>query len=147
MNAEMKISAFAPVNLESAEYRVTTYYHTLEMDEPLEAALEPEYWTHVARILRPGNEIRIDAADYSFCALLKVRSTSRISATVDVIWSKSFKDHVGPEVDNVTGFEIKWRGPKAKFGIIRVSDGEVVRDGYDTREIAADALREYLKAL
>ncbi len=147
MNAEISISNFAPVSLESAEFRMTTYYHTLEMGQPFESVLRPEYWTHVAQILRPGHEIRIDAADYSFCALLKVRSTSRVSATVAVVWFKDFGDHVDAEADDVAGFEVKWRGPKAKFGFVRSSDGEVIRDGYDTREIAAGALREYLKAL
>lgn len=147
MNAEPNLSSFAPVTLEPADFRIVTYYHTMEMGQSLDMALKPEYWTHVAAILRPGHEIRIDAADYSWCALLKVRSTSRVSATVSLIWLKDFGDHAEVDMDDVTGFEVKWRGPKAKFGFVRSSDGELIRDGYDTKPIALAALREYMKAL
>lgn len=134
-----------PTSLELAEYTSVTYAHVTAEGDALEDVLTPEYWSHVARRLKPGDKIEVTHEAGGYWALLMVRSVGTVDAGVAVLLAKKFDDGFSIE-DLPTGYEIKWAGPKAMFRIIRNSDKEVVADKFDSKAKAARWMQNHMKA-
>jgi hypothetical protein len=134
-----------PTVLQPAEYSVTSYSHTPSAGEGIEDALKPEYWSHVASSLRVGNRIELLSEDGSWWAMLIVRAASKTDAVVQAL------QYVPLGADAVdlgdAPYEVRWRGPKAKFGVVRKSDAEVMRDGFAVREHAEAWMVSHLRTL
>lgn len=102
--------------------------------------LRPDYWTHVAAKLTPGDIIEVHAVDASYYAELYVRVTSKLEARVAVLTKYEF---TSAESVEAPGYAVKWRGPARRWGVVRVNDGTVVRDGFQTEDLAAAFLLDY----
>jgi hypothetical protein len=101
---------------------------TPEMGTPPAALLDPHYWAHSSAKLRIGDIIEVLAEDGSYFAELLVRDVGNLFAKV------AFKSPVmvfsdeAETAETPTGYEVKWRGPKAKFGVLHGKD--VLKDGF-----------------
>lgn len=109
-----------------------------------EALLDPHYWAHVSARLSVGDVIEVLAEDGSYFAELLVRDAGTLFAKV------AFKSPVTvfakPEEDDralPAGYEIKWRGPKVRFGVVH--DKDVLKDGFVDRVEARAWLDDLLK--
>lgn len=114
-----------------------------ELKTPIAALLEQGFWAHVSAKLRMGDIIEVLPEDCSYFAKLLVRDAGKLYAKVAVI------EHVelnkADEDIQVAGYEIKWRGPTHKFGVIRGKD--VLKDGFvDKAEAKAWIDETLLKA-
>lgn len=129
----------------SAEYERTLWVATPEPGVSVKDLLAPEYWAHVGAKLRPWDRIEVRAEDGAYFAELLVLDASRLWAKVQVI------HHVElPRVEDTAPddpFEVKWRGPQAKFGVIRRADKSVLKDGFADRNAAADWLTGHKRAM
>ena len=97
---------------------------------PLEDVLMPGYWVHIAKRLKPGDLIEVDAEDFSSWALLKVRDADDYTANVVVIIRKDFeatKKMVSPADD----YTIDFKGPIHKHRVLR--NGVVLKEGISTK--------------
>ena len=135
-----------PTRLQLAEHASIVYYHVPEFGVALDDLLAPSYWTHVAKDLRPGNRIEVLSPIGDWWAMLIVRNVTRIEAAVSVL------DHVQLEEAPAAAtpdqpYRIQWRGPSAKWGIVRNADGGVVTDGMASREMAEQWLKNHEKAM
>lgn len=135
-----------PTKLALAEHTVVTYYHVPEFETSFEDVLEPDYWAHVAPSLRQGHRIELLSADGSWWAMLLVRAAGKHEAIVQELQHVELGKSVQPEIESAA-FEVKWRGPSRKFGVIRVSDGAVVKEDIQTKEGAAKWLSNYVQNL
>lgn len=108
--------------------------------------LERSYWTNVARKLRPCDIIEVHAADGSYFAELYVRSASSLEATVVVLRHQDLAAVEAPASDGPEYF-VKYRNPAARFGVLRVSDRSVLKDGFQTAELAEGWLRDYRRSM
>lgn len=133
--AQFKLAAFA-----TRRWSVTT-----NDGETLEDTLAPSYWTHVAGKLTPNDIIEVHAVDGSYYAELYVRSVSRLEASVAVLAKYEFNQTDAPAFD--ADYEVKWRGPARRWGVIRVKDKAVVRDGFQTQDLAAMFLMDYRRSV
>lgn len=132
-----------PTNLDIAEQKVVSYHHTLPAGVPLDAVMDPAYWSHVSSKLRPGYRIEVFAEDGSVWAMLLVLSAGKVEAKVHVLQQV---DTSGVEaIVETLDYEVKWRGPAKLFGVIRLSDGEVIKDMMQTKEEANTYLANYVK--
>lgn len=125
-----------PTVLQIREHANAVFYHMPETNIPFETILDPSYWAHVAAKMKAGNEIRVDAFDMSWSACLKVRWADRVSAKVGVIAHAQFEAIDEAEMTAETPYEVKWRSPTRKHGVIRKSDGQVLKDGFETKPAA-----------
>lgn len=135
-----------PTKLQQAEHEVVCYYHYPDTGTTLEDVLQPEYWSHVARNLRTGHRVEIFAADGSYWAMLIVRAAGTRDAVVQTL------QHVelGPQSDIVvapSAYEVKWRGPSKKWGVVRREDNEVIRDEFAVKEQAAKWMKNHIQSL
>lgn len=126
-----------PTKLLFAEHAVVTFFHSPAVGVNIKDMLEPSYWAHVARDLRPGHKIEVLAEDMSYWAMLMVRDVGRTEAKVVVLQEKKLDAGVDLAKDVDDGLEIKWRGPSAKFSVVRKDGGDILRDGFQTRDAAS----------
>jgi hypothetical protein len=112
---------------------------------PYDALLKPEYWTHVAKRLRPGDLIEATAEDGSYFAQFFVVSVAPNAAAVVEISKTDLQAIELP--DATSGFEVKWSGPVLKFTVTRLADNVRVATGLDTKQAATEAMGNHIKAL
>jgi hypothetical protein len=138
-----------PTALRTMEHSVTRYHHTPEIDTAIEDVLDPAYWTHVAKTMRPGDEIVVTAADMSWRAELLVREADRLSASVMLISDRQFDStDMQPltAIDTTDALSPVWRGPTHKWAAVRPSDGEVVKQGFASKGDAIQWIGNHVKA-
>lgn len=135
-----------PTRLLNASHEVVTYYHAPEFDVSLSDILKPDYWSHVAAKLRPGTRVLIDAPDLSWTATLMCRAASKTEAIMVVV-SKSEFDNVEDLPAIPDAFEIKWRGPARKWGVVRKADNEVIRDELMSKPAAQKWLANHVQSM
>lgn len=135
-----------PTRLLQATHEIVTYAHSPEYGVDLDTVMKPEYWSHVAQLLRPGYVVVVTAADMSWRAELMVRAAGRNEALMGLVSHVEFGEVEEPMPEGLP-FEVKWRGPARKFGVIRKVDSEVLRDEFVTKEAASQWLRNHMKAV
>lgn len=135
-----------PTRLSLAEHATVVYHHTVEFGTTLEDVLKPAYWTHVAAHMRPGHRIEVMSPTIDWWAMLIVRAATKIEAAVAVIEHKSF---TAPAVAAAPEqpYEVKWRGPTAKWSIVRKADGGIVKDQIASQDEANRWLLNHEKAM
>lgn len=134
-----------PTKLFPAEHVVVIYHHTPELGLSLKDILEPSYWVHVAPQLRVGHRIEIMAPDGDWWAMLIVRAVGRTEAVVQELQYVKLGEPTAKVKGEENPYKIVWRGPARKFGIVRKSDKEVVKDEFQVREHAEKWLKNHLK--
>lgn len=135
-----------PTRLQLAEHAVSAHYHVPEFGVSLTDVCQPAYWTHVSRTLRPGDKIEILSPTGDWWAMLIVRMTGKVEASVSVL------QHVVLEKpDEITTpaspYEVKWRGPSVKFSVIRKEDGGVVKENFESKDAANQWVKNHMKAM
>jgi hypothetical protein len=135
-----------PTKLQIAEHEVVCYYHCPEIDTGLSDVLKSDYWTHVTKSLRVGHRIEVLAADGSWWAMLIVRAVGSHDAVVQELQHVELGSQVEAKVTD-SPYEVKWRGPARKFGVLRKEDGEIIRDEFQVKEHAVKWLKNHMRNL
>lgn len=133
--------------LPEAGFRLANYINNVwsivpDDGTPFDDLLVPVYWTNVARKFKPGDTIKVHAPDASYYAELYVRSADRLAASV-VVLSKMDFDSATEAAAPVDNLIVKFRNHRAGWGVIRISDKTVQKDGFQTRELAEEWLKDY----
>lgn len=139
LNAKLRL----PGRLQTAETMRTKYVHVLRDQEmTLETIQHPDFWRNAGRQLKPGDRIEVLSADGTWCAELLVRSASQAEVIVGLVFHKDFGETVKPAPAIATELTTKWRGPGAKWSVMR-PDGEVMRDKFDTEDQAKTYIQNH----
>ena len=133
-----------PSRFKLAELVVNTHCIVVEGGTPFEAMSEPSYWSHVARQLRPGDEIKVRCDDGAFAATLYVKDVGSQAAVVIPVWYADLnKVHALPAADE---YKVEWAGPHHKHRIIRKKDDVVMQSGFDNKDAAIAAMATLIRA-
>jgi len=124
--------------MQLAEFAFAQWCITPEAGTALDALLEPAFWAHNARKLRPGAVIWAEPEDGAWFALLRVRSANIGGAKVRVLFKTEEPQVVQDEDPAANGFSVEWGGPAHKFRVKRVADKQVMQSGFQDK---ADAFR------
>lgn len=103
---------------------------------------QQDAWKHIAVRYKQGDIIAVRSHDHTLYAQLYVRAADRTWVQVTELSCQRFGDEVKTEVG---GYAIRWGSPKTLFGVYRESDNERIKDGFQTKEIAAAWLDDHLK--
>lgn len=117
------------------DFARTRYTATIPQGTPYEEVLAPEYWAFHGNTLRAGDHIECEEEGGAFYAHLQVRQTGINAVTVREVYAKHFdqeEDAGEPEAP----FDVQWAGPRAKWRVIRVSDGHIVKSGIEDKAVA-----------
>ncbi len=137
----------ATVRITPEEFEVTHFVCHLLDDHSLEDAIDPAYWAHVARQLKPHDTIRLIPERGDFYALLIVTAKGPNYAKVKLLQHVPLEE-VGNEDDGYSAdLAVEWKGPRVKFAVIRKSDGARLKEGFDERRDAEQAAREHALAM
>jgi hypothetical protein len=123
----------------------TVRFVSLPEGVPLESLLVPEAWAHVGKFMQPRDIIEVWPDDGSFRAELVVRDCGQLWAKVEVLSRKDFGEVESKSDD--PQYEVVYAGPHHKHRVVRVSDKEVIRHGFETKDAAQDWLKNHQKAL
>lgn len=111
----------------------------------LETILEPSYWAHHTRDLRPGDVIEAICEDGTWEASLRVMFISTAEVKSVVRWKAEY-DMVEPGIDSDT-YEVRWINIGKKYGVVRRDDGSVIKDGFYPIEQAHGFLKSHLSEM
>lgn len=108
--------------------------------------LDPAYWAVLSRKLRPGDEIAAFAQDGTYYANLLVLSAERTYAKVHLLsyHALTTMDVAQTQADK---FRVEYKGIKLKHCVVRLSDGEILHEGSQTKDDAVRWLNEREKQL
>ena len=133
-----------PVRFELAEFGRSVYRAVTPLGDTIEDILQPDYWSHVWKRLRPLHRIEINPDDGSFYAELIVRSVQRNHVVVAAI---NFVE-LGEKIElppEASAYRVEHAGPPEKFRVMRGQD--VLRSKIETYEGAVNWLKAHLKSL
>jgi hypothetical protein len=130
-----------------AEQRRQIHSVVPEFGTTIAEMLNPGYWAHVARDLRPGDRIEVDAEDGSYFAELMVRDAGAQYAKVALLREVKL-DAIEPSATvSLPGHNVEWSGPHTKWRVLRTADRKVLKDGFTTKADGYNWLASYSKAV
>lgn len=105
--------------------------------------LDPTFWGHVAgsTFNGPINYVNVHWEDKTKLAHLYVTDYSSTFAKMEVLEKWTFGKTLKmprPEI-----YQVDWAGPESKHRVIRKADSQLIRDGFKSKEEAA----EFIKSL
>lgn len=98
-----------------------------------EDLVDPRAFTPSSHFFKPGDIIEAMPADGSWWAQLIVRNAERGAVKTGLIHAVDFEDAAIPTESVGGDLEIRWRGPKLRFGVVRKSDNQILRENLTTR--------------
>ncbi|KKM04207.1 hypothetical protein LCGC14_1766540, partial [marine sediment metagenome] len=108
-------------------------------------ALQPSFWAHHVRDLRPLDTIEMFCEDGSWEALCRVMYVGEAEANLKKVY---YVEHgATEEVSASEAYEVKWKGPGAQFCVVRKEDGKVIQDKLYPKDKAQAYLANYLKSM
>lgn len=139
--------------LESLDYVRRDWRFTAPHGTPLETVKAPDFWSHVARKLRPGDLIEVLSADNAYDCTYRVVAVVGLLVHLRVLreWLRSPDEQVLPtgegaqivtadaRVEFVPAAGHRWR--------VVARDNTVVFKGGATRDVAEAAMNEYIANL
>lgn len=139
------VHAKPPTRLLMAEHCTMTWDHTAEPGETFELCKHPGTWKNVLLNLRQGHKIHVHSAEGGWYGELYVRAISRVEINLGVLLYVKFDD--GVELADDIPYETKWRGPTAMWSVVLKSNGDVVKDHFQTKEAATTYITGHMHAL
>ena len=106
--------------------------------------LTPSYWSNIAVEFQVGDELIVHPQDMAYYARLLVVSAERRAVKMYELQKVNIRDNASSDEDGE--YIIKWRR-KGKNSIIRTSDNEVIKSGFDTKQAASEYLETYLESI
>lgn len=144
------MATLAQNRLQLSEHYSVTYAASLPGDHTLEDAQKPEYWAHSAARLRQSDMIRLIPEDGSYFAELVVVAVGKGYAKVKLLRAVDLHEAVVEDAGTAlldAPMFVKWFGPQVKFGVVRKSDNERIKEGFAEKGQAERWMAEHLAAL
>lgn len=144
-----KIQAPNGARMKEASFVRALYVLNADDGAQPEDLQSPEFWAHVASTLKNFDRIEVRAADGTWLAECLVLEVARGWARVHVLQVYRL---TAEDVAQTSGalasleHEVRWRGPAAKWSVIRKADGAILHEGDENRDTANAWLVEHLKA-
>lgn len=132
-----------------ADYKRNEFRVSPEHGTTLEDIQKPEFWSHVAAHLAPFDTIEVIPEDGSFYAELLVITSGKQFATVKLLrqvdlGAQPAKEKPAAQIH--PDYKVEWKGPTAKFCVIR-SDGEKMAEGLANKDEATAWLQDFLSKM
>ena len=112
----------------------------------IEALMEPSYWAHHARDIRPLDLIEAFCEDGSWEALFRVMFVSNAEVRLSPIYEVRHEKENRVSPDGASHV-VMWKGPAMKFAVIQTDTKAIIKSGFYPRSEAEDFLANHLKDL
>lgn len=125
-----------PTDFRLAEYVLRSWSASPESGTKIADVLNPLFWSHISANLKINDKIIVTPQGGAFYAELLVKDCGKFGAHVVELVFKSLHEEAGEETPG-TRYEAKYRGPHAKWSVLRLSDNEILVEGLATKDEAA----------
>ena len=120
------------------------FFVTVNSDVTVDDLKRPEFWASAAWQMKNLARVTVMPDDESYVCELLVRDAGRQYAVMSVLNYVQLATDLKVPID--AAYEVKWRGPHAKFGVLRLADKAIVSEGHVDKQAAQAWLTEHLKA-
>lgn len=144
------MATLANARFQNAEHARNVWQAISVHGETLADIMNPAYWAHVARFLKPCDRIEIVAEDNSFFAELYVFTATNNAALTGLLRYEVFAENAAGAGITLMGqreYEVSFGGNFHKWRVKRLSDGEPLVSQLPSQKAAEDWLFEYRKSL
>ncbi len=124
-------------------YRIT-YLITPAAGTPMKRILKRDYWTNIAPVLTKAAKIEVVPEDGEYYAELIVTAFGKNWADVVLHGEVTYLNR-GEPIPEDSEFFIKYRGVISGHAVIRKSDKQVIKDGFQTWAVAKQWLEQHEK--
>jgi len=125
-----------------AEYVRQAWHISPRPEDAPEAMLDPKYWVHVSKNMKPGDRIEAIAESREWLVDAVVLDAGSWGAKVAFILGP-VKLANDAKIEAPDEYEVKWAGPSAKFRVVRKTDNKVLKDECQTKEEAATWIKNH----
>lgn len=134
-----------PNRLKESSYHRTVWCATLENGVDPEKLVEPSYWAHCANFLKPYDRIEAMPESGEWFAELMVVEVGKLYARVTPmrlvhLVASSKQD---AKTDSDPDFSVEWKGPTAKWCVIRKHDAAILYRELPSKPAALARLAEH----
>lgn len=140
---EHTMTPLLPGSMSFAEFTIVHRSISPKAGTPFEDVLDPKYWVHVAKELKPTEQITVNPEDGAYWAELLVVNTNTGEAKVKVINHLDLEAEASVGGIEYEGYSVKWAG-RAKFRVIH-EDGTVIQSGFTNKAEAEIALINHVR--
>jgi len=127
------------------QFKHQTWSVTLPAGIEYDAVLNEDAWKHVAGKIQRGDTISVRSEDHRFIGSLYVIAVDKLWVKVKEVFFVSLVAAEAEASEDRGGYIVKWSSPKTLFAVYRKSDGERIKDGFQTSELAAEWLDNHLR--
>lgn len=127
-----------------AEFARALHCVTVPYDTPVESLLEPEYWSQVAVKFRNGDRVEATEMSGKWLAEFYVIAATKVSVHLRQMTYYEFDEAEIAEPAEMC--RVEWKGGKARWRVVRNSDGEVLADQIEDKLQAQAKAAEFNKA-
>lgn len=137
---EPRVLMIPPQRVNLSEAVRQDWVADIEFGHTVNDIRNPNYWAHKAPYFKPYDHIEARAEDGGWIAHLIVVAVGKAYAkvAVDRVIQLSSNDNAVVLANSQASADnkIEWKGPHRKYCVIRVADGEVLKEQCDTKEEA-----------
>lgn len=130
--------------LQSLESAQRMWFADIPAGLPIDAVLEPSYWTNFTKIIKPDDLIRARCEDGSWAADLWVMLVGTIEIKVSVWHFSKLDGTASPGTEDSEVYAVKWLGPGAKFAVVHRANGSIIKDRLYPKSEAYAYLQKHL---
>lgn len=134
-----------PMQLNLEAHYTQRYAIFVPATTTMDDVLQPGWWAHVAKKLRPCDEVKIIPEDMAWRAVVFVRAVGRVEAIVQMIEFTEIGGHEAIAAADAP-YYAKYGSPSVMFRVHRRDNNEVVKDHFQTREQAERWILNHVKA-
>jgi hypothetical protein len=136
-----------------AEYANNRFSVVVDHNHSIDNLLKPEYWSHVSRqpiAFKAFDRIEARSEDGTWLAELLILDAGDNWAKVKLlnVWDLAAdvpqETSVIPDFDH-PGYDVRWRGPVALWGVVRLDDKVVLVTGLKAKDDAKLWLSKHLQ--
>ncbi len=128
-----KGKAITAARVSLLEQARNTWLVNVDMETTAEQCLDGSYWEHIAKQLRPGDEIHVMPDDMSWELVLHVAGQEPLFAHVV---KKAYYDLMPATAPVIvpSRYSVNFAGAHHKWRVLR--DGKPLKDGFETADLA-----------
>lgn len=118
-----------------AEEARNIWYATVPKETLPDQVMDEGFWSNVARLMQPGDEIIVISEHYAWRRDLQVKACGAIWAQVDMLTHYDLAGNRTTEHKVASKYKIEFAGAHHKWRVLR--EGEPLKDGFASEKLAA----------
>lgn len=108
---------------------------------------KPAFWAHVSSRLHPTDRIEVTVESGEWFAELYVVACGRNWAQTSLLRFHELTESKAPAQTAESLYYVAWRGQNYKHTVMRKSDKAVIREGFDTKDLAEAWIAQHEKTV